>query len=325
MAIVKSYKGFNLDMTCRGFQYEEGSSYEIDNVDLCRKGFHGCEHPNDVLGYYLPSRSVYHKVIHSGQIEKSINDSKLASTNITIKEPLGITDMAKGAMHIAEDNRKEMSPLDYETVSSDADLTYVYSGGMRSIASASGRKCAAHSDGSMGASITTASCSTSYSDCSDSISASTGDWSLSCSEGGERCVSCTTGDESAIECKGYRSISCSTGNDCHSSSTNARSAALTTGDDSYASTDGSRSTAIVVGRRSCASVGVSGSLAVAFGEDSCAKGVKGSLLLLTEWFGNSLIPRYKIVSVDGEIIKENTAYALIDGVVVEVNPWGGRR
>ncbi len=27
---MKAYKGFNKDMTCRGFQYEEGKEYEQD-------------------------------------------------------------------------------------------------------------------------------------------------------------------------------------------------------------------------------------------------------------------------------------------------------
>ena len=40
---MKAYKGFNEDMTCRGFQYEEGKDYETDSAKVCNKGFHACE------------------------------------------------------------------------------------------------------------------------------------------------------------------------------------------------------------------------------------------------------------------------------------------
>lgn len=38
---MKSYKGFNKNMTCmNNFQYEEGKEYETDNADACSCGFH---------------------------------------------------------------------------------------------------------------------------------------------------------------------------------------------------------------------------------------------------------------------------------------------
>lgn len=48
--IIKSYKGFNADMTCTPksditFQYEEGKEYETDKAEKCGCGFHACEYP----------------------------------------------------------------------------------------------------------------------------------------------------------------------------------------------------------------------------------------------------------------------------------------
>lgn len=35
---MKSYKGFNKDMTCRDFQYEEGKEYEETAAEVCETG-----------------------------------------------------------------------------------------------------------------------------------------------------------------------------------------------------------------------------------------------------------------------------------------------
>ena len=59
---MKAYKGFNKDMTCRGFQYEIGKEYETDAADLCSIGFHACENPLDCFVYYAPATSRYCEV-----------------------------------------------------------------------------------------------------------------------------------------------------------------------------------------------------------------------------------------------------------------------
>ena len=50
---MKGYKAFNKNMKCRGMQYEEGKTYEMEeNPECCSKGFHFCENPMDTLNYY---------------------------------------------------------------------------------------------------------------------------------------------------------------------------------------------------------------------------------------------------------------------------------
>ena len=71
---VKYYKGFNRDMTCRGFQYKEGETYTTDEAKLCQSGFHACENPLDCFSYYNPSESVYHEVELSDVSEEKSND-----------------------------------------------------------------------------------------------------------------------------------------------------------------------------------------------------------------------------------------------------------
>lgn len=95
---IKTYKGFNKDMTCRGFQYEEGKEYEEESVEVCDHGFHACEYPLDCLGYYSPSESVYHEVEQSGEIQKHSEDTKVASTKIKIGAEISIAGLVKAAI-----------------------------------------------------------------------------------------------------------------------------------------------------------------------------------------------------------------------------------
>lgn len=73
---IKAYKGFNKDMTCRGYQYEVGKEYEHNGpVEVCASGFHACENPMDVLQHYAPCDDSgnlrrYCEVEQSGDIDK---------------------------------------------------------------------------------------------------------------------------------------------------------------------------------------------------------------------------------------------------------------
>ena len=90
---MKLYKGFNADMTCRGFQYAEGATYETDEAKLCEAGFHACEAPLDCFGYYEPAASVYHEVELDATDETSSDDTKRVGRKIKIGARLSIKNL----------------------------------------------------------------------------------------------------------------------------------------------------------------------------------------------------------------------------------------
>ena len=94
---VIAYKGFNKDLTCRGFQYEIGKEYEKKEVSLCESGFHACENPFDVLDFYgdiLNNR--FCKVEQSGTIKK--DDKKQASSKIKVVAEIGFAGLFKAGV-----------------------------------------------------------------------------------------------------------------------------------------------------------------------------------------------------------------------------------
>lgn len=118
--IIKSYKGFNKDMTCRGFQYEEGKEYEEETADACHSGFHACEYPLDCLGYYSPNESVYHEVEQSGEFDRCEDDSKVASTKIKIGARLDISGLVKAAIDFTMSRVKKEAGSDEDYGASSA-------------------------------------------------------------------------------------------------------------------------------------------------------------------------------------------------------------
>ena len=96
--VIKSYKGFNKDMTCRDKKYEEGKEYEEERAEACDCGMHACEYPLDCFGYYDPAHSVYHVVEQSGEISRHDDDSKVASTKMKIGARLDIHGLVSAAI-----------------------------------------------------------------------------------------------------------------------------------------------------------------------------------------------------------------------------------
>ena len=50
---MKGFKGFDKNLCCRGFQYEVGKTYEMEETPIiCERGFHFCESLIWVDSYY---------------------------------------------------------------------------------------------------------------------------------------------------------------------------------------------------------------------------------------------------------------------------------
>ena len=94
---MKAYKGFDKNMQCRGFQFEEGKTYHEDEAELCKKGFHACENPLDVFCYYSPGKnSIYREVeLEDVSEERNSDDTKVCAKTIKIGAKLDVAGLCK--------------------------------------------------------------------------------------------------------------------------------------------------------------------------------------------------------------------------------------
>lgn len=95
---MRAFKGFNKDLTCRGYQYEEGKEFHTERAECCDTGFHACEYPLDCFGYYDPAHSVFHEVELSEEMDKSGDNTKVCATDIKIGARLSIAGLVKMAI-----------------------------------------------------------------------------------------------------------------------------------------------------------------------------------------------------------------------------------
>ena len=104
--VITSYKAFDKNMQCRGFQYEVGKEYEMDGeVKCCNQGFHACKSPLEVWDYYDMLDSRYAEVEQSGKIDAGENSTKICSSHIKIKAELKLA----GIINIGVEWLKDMT------------------------------------------------------------------------------------------------------------------------------------------------------------------------------------------------------------------------
>ena len=308
---MKAYKGFNADMTCRGFQYKEGETYHEDIADLCHKGFHACERPLDVLEYYSPNSSVYHEVELDDVSEQREEDSKVCAKFIKIGAKVDITTLVEATVDYTVSKCDPVKSQHAKKNRGAASAT-----GWNGAASATGDKGAASAIGDKGAASATGDWSVASATGSRGVASATGRRGVA-SATGRRGAASATGSRGIVSATGDYSVASATGDWSVASATGDYSTASVTGDWSVASATGFQGVASATGDWSVASANNPTAIAVAWGPFGRAKGVLGAHIVCAEWRNGKLVEA-KMAVVDGDKIKADTYYMLKNGEFAEV-------
>jgi hypothetical protein len=219
---IPAIKGFNRDLTCRGFKFDPGQTYEVSGkVEACSNGFHSCplgdEHsPLSVFEYYAPGISRYFEVEASGDTDRQGN--KIASAKITVGVEIGVGKLVERAIEwfAARKLAKGTSNSGYSGAASNSGNSGAASNsGNSGAASNSGTRGAASNSGTRGA-------------------ASNSGNSGAASNSGTRGAASNSGDSGAPIYSGYSGAASNSGN---------YGAASNSGDSGAASNSGTRGAA----------------------------------------------------------------------------------
>ena len=109
---IIAYKAMDKNMQCRGKQYEVGKAYYEDKADCCHAGMHACENPLDVLHYYpLKYSPRFFEVECGGNVDKSVEDIKLACTELTVKGEVNFAGLVKATVNAVFNRVKGKGPF----------------------------------------------------------------------------------------------------------------------------------------------------------------------------------------------------------------------
>ena len=288
---IIAYKGFDENLCCKGFQYEIGKEYvQEGEIECCENGFHACTNPFDVLDHYeADGKNRYCEVEQSGSIKTGNGDSKQASSKIKIKAEIGMAGLFKAGVEWIKEKTNPV-PIIAETEDRNdnpsGDSAQIGSSGDYALIGSSGDYAQIGSSGGY-AQI-----------------GSSGDSAKIGSSGGYAKIG-SSGDYAQIGSSGdYAQIGSS--GDSAKIGSSGDSAQIGSGGDS-AKIESTGEYSVIC----CA------------GNNSMAKAKKGSWITLSEWRYSKEKKRnipvcVKTEYVDGERIKEDTWYRLVDGEFREV-------
>ena len=343
---IISYKGFDKDLKCRGFQYEIGKEYEEKDIEICSRGFHACENPLDVFSYYDMTGSRFCEVEQSGEIQKKDDDTKVCSSKISIKAELKLADMINLGVEWLKEKTNPSKIINMITDEKSWDDAQIGSSGNRAKIGSSGNDTQIGSSGNyaqIGSSGNYAQIGSSGdyaqigssgnraqigSSGDDAQIGSSGDYAQIGSSGNRAQIG-SSGDYAKIGSSGNRAQIGSSGDYAKIGSSGDYAKIGSSGD--YAKIGSSGNRAQIGSSGDYAKIGSSGNYAqidsmgensviMCAGNNSIVKAKIGSWITLAEWGhvdGKYTPICVKTEYVDGERIKEDTWYKLENGEFVE--------
>ena len=178
---VVSYKGFDKNLQCRGFQFEVGKTYTADGtIVACGNGFHACADPLDVWNFYPPVTADgeinrFAVVTQTGAMSRNGDGSKIASASITIDRELSLHEFVNHAVDFIVDLTKSVdSSGDYAANASSGDYAANASSGDYAKNASSGHYAKNASSGNYATNASSGYCAT---------NASSGDYAKNASSG----------------------------------------------------------------------------------------------------------------------------------------------
>ena len=313
--VIKSYKAFDKNMQCRGFQYEVGKEYEIDReIKCCDRGFHACKSPMEVWDHYDMLSSRFAEVEQSGKIDEEGNSTKVCSSHIKIKAELKLADIIKVGVEWLKDIT---SPSKFKTDGALND-----NGDRNKQIGSSGYSAKIGSSGDS-AQIGSSGYSAQIGSSGDSAQIGSSGYFAKIGSSGDSAQIGSSGESAKIGSSGYYAKIGSSGDFAKIGSSGESAKIGSSGD--YAKIGSSGDSAQIGSSGYFAKIDSTGedSVIMCAGKGSKAKAKAGSWITLSEWKWNDKKNRYvpvcvKTEYVDGNNIKADTWYQLKNGEFVEV-------
>ena len=320
---MKGYKGFEPGLICRGKQYAENTVFEEEEAEICSCGMHFCENPFDVLDYYgfTNDNGDFNEFAEVEALDevKTDNNRKFCTKKLKIGAKLSISKFINACVDFAIE--KTSTCIADNKISSGYSARIGSSGNSAQIGS-SGNSAQIGSSGNS-AKIGSSGNSAKIGSSGNFAQIGSSGNSAKIGSSGNSAQIGSSGDFAQIGSSGDSAQIGSSGNSARIGSS-GNSAQI--GSSGYSARIGSSGDFAQIGSSGdSAQIGSSGKDCVicCAGHNSAVKAKKGSWITLAEWEYSKEKERYipkcvKTEFVDGERIKEDTLYKLIDGEFVEV-------